>query len=262
MKRIVSVSLGSSAADYEFTTAFLGHEFHIRRVGADWDVSRTEALLRKHDGEADAIGLGMVQDHATVGTRRFHDRLTTRLEQAVTRTAVTTGNTLRTFFDEWAVRHVQQEEGHYFSNARVLFLSGISNYRIASILSEYTRNLRFADPVTLDGVPKVLGSLRLLEGVRGRDGAGPASDGRRGRWRRTARRRPRGTARRSAARWRGRIFSSRPTRKWRSDSHEELHRQGASSPRRSPTTRWRGWGPRACTSSSIGRRSCSTASSA
>ena len=109
------------------------------------------------------IGLGMVRDHATVGTRRLVDRLTARLERAVTRVPVTTGATLRMFFDEWAVRHVQREEGHYFTNARVLFLSGITNYRTAAVLSEYTRNLRFADPVTLDGLPKVLGSLRSLE---------------------------------------------------------------------------------------------------
>jgi predicted amino acid dehydrogenase len=163
MKRIVSVSLGPANADYEFSTRFLGQEFHIRRFGADGDVSRAAALLGRYQGEADACGLGMVRDHAIVGTRQFVDRLTARLEQAVTRVPVTTGARLRTFVDEWAVRHVHNEEGGYFTNARVLFLSGIGNYRAASTLSEYTKNLRFADPITLDGVPALLGSLRALE---------------------------------------------------------------------------------------------------
>jgi predicted amino acid dehydrogenase len=163
MKRIVSVSLGSSRADYEFTTTFLGEAFHVRRLGADWDLARAEALIEREQGQADVIGLGMVRDHATVGTRTLTDRLTARLERAATRAPVTTGATLRMFFDEWAVRHVQREHGQYFTNARVLFLSGITNYRIGAILAEYTRNLRFADPVTLDGVPKILGSLRSLE---------------------------------------------------------------------------------------------------
>jgi predicted amino acid dehydrogenase len=163
MKRIVSVSLGSAAGDYEFTTNFLGHTFHIRRVGADGDPRRAEALLRRFEGEADALGLGMVRDHATVGTRRFVDHLTARLEVAASRVPITTGATLRTFFDEWAVRHVQEEQGDYFTNARVLFLSGITNYRTATVLAEHTRNLAFADPVTLHGVPMVLRSLRGLE---------------------------------------------------------------------------------------------------
>jgi predicted amino acid dehydrogenase len=163
MKRIVSVSLGPSSADYDFTTTFLGHEFHLRRVGADWSIKAAETLLAKHEREADAIGLGMVRDHAVVGTSRYTDPLTARLEGVVTKVPVTTGATLRAMFDEWATRHVQREEGQYFTNARVLFLSGITNYRIASILSEYTKNLKFADPVTLDGVPKVLSSLSGLE---------------------------------------------------------------------------------------------------
>jgi predicted amino acid dehydrogenase len=163
MKRIVSVSLGPSSADYEFTTGFLGQQFHIRRFGADGDIARASALLERYQGEADACGLGMVRDHAVVGTRRFDDRLTARFEQVVTRVPLTTGARLRTFLDEWAVRHVQNEEGQYFTNARVLFLSGIGNYRAASTLAEYTRNFRFADPITFDGLPTVLHSLRALE---------------------------------------------------------------------------------------------------
>jgi len=163
MKRIVSVSLGPASGDYEFTTRFLGHDFHVRRVGADWDLAQAESLLRRYEGEVDAIGLGMVHDHATVGTHRFTDPVTARLEAAVTRVPVTTGARLRTIFEEWAVRHVQLEHPGFFTNARTLFLSGMTNYHIATLLSEYTRNLRFADPATLDGVPKILASLRTLE---------------------------------------------------------------------------------------------------
>ena len=184
MKRIVSVSLGPSSADYEFESRFLGQHFHVRRVGADWDTEKAAALLGAAQGQADAIGLGMVRDHAMVATRRLPDRTTERLEQAVTRVPVTTGAPLRTFFDEWAVRHFQHEEGQYFTNARVLFLSGITNYRTAAVLGEYTRNLAFADPITLIGVPTVLHSVRALEAFarlaatrrRWRD-AGPAHDG-------------------------------------------------------------------------------------
>ena len=167
MKRIVSVSLASSADDYEFETEFLGETFHVRRVGADWDLNKAAALLDGAQYEADAIGLGMVRDHAQVGTRRLRDRLTSRLERVVTNVPVTTCDMLRTFFDEWCVRHVQAEEGQYFTNARTLVLSGITNYRTAAVLSEYSRNLRFADPAILHGVPRILNSLRALEAYAG-----------------------------------------------------------------------------------------------
>jgi predicted amino acid dehydrogenase len=163
MKRIVSISLGPASADYEFSTAFLGEQFTIRRLGCDGDLGKAHRLLERANNEADAVGLGMVRGHAVVGARRYHDRLTSRLERLVTRVPVTTGAALQAFFDEWAVRHVQSEHQQYFTNARILFLSGMANYRTASVLSEFTANLRFADPVLLHRVPVVLRSLRSVE---------------------------------------------------------------------------------------------------
>ena len=167
MKQIVSVSLGSSRADYDHTTTFLGHAFRIRRFGADHDLAKVHALLDRWQGEADVVGLGMVNDHAHVGTRRLVDPTTARLEAAVTRVPVTTGAMLRTFLDEWAVRHIQNDDARYFSNARVLFLSGMTNYRLAQALTEYTPNVSFADPLLQLGVPKLLTSVRALEAYAG-----------------------------------------------------------------------------------------------
>ena len=42
-------------------------------------------------------------------------------------------------------------------------MSGMANYRTARVLSEYTENLTFADPVLQLGIPKFLTSLHALE---------------------------------------------------------------------------------------------------
>jgi predicted amino acid dehydrogenase len=162
MKTIISISLGASAGDYDFTTRFRGQTFRLRRFGTDHDVRRALGLLARWQGECDAIGLGMVRDHQRVGTRRLDDPTTAALEEAVSEVPVTTGARLRGFLDEWAIRHVHEHQRHPFTNARVLFLSGLTNYRSAQVLSEYTRNLRFADPVGL-GVPALLRSIPQLE---------------------------------------------------------------------------------------------------
>jgi predicted amino acid dehydrogenase len=162
MKTIVSISLGACAGDYDFTTRFRGHTFRIRRFGTDHDERRALDLLARWQGECDVIGLGMVRDHQFVGTRRLDDPTTTALEAAVSEVPVTTGARLRAFLDEWAIRHVDEHQRHPFTNARVLFLSGLTSYRSAQVLSEYTRNLRFADPVAL-GLPAPLRSIAQLE---------------------------------------------------------------------------------------------------
>lgn len=76
---------------------------------------------------------------------------------------VTTGAGLRGILQEWAVRHTQSELGHFFDNARVLFINGQAGYRIARSLAEHTDNLFFADPYIDFGVPRLLTSLNQLE---------------------------------------------------------------------------------------------------
>ncbi|MCA0911462.1 dehydrogenase [Marinobacter nauticus] len=163
MKTVVSVSQGSSEYDYELETTFLKQPFRIIRVGTDGNLERAEAVLDSVCGEADAIGLSMIHDHYQVGCEQLEHPDTARLEACVPDKPVTTGAGLRSILQEWAVRHTQTELGHFFDNARVLFLNGQAGYRIAKALSEHTDNLFFADPYLDFGVPRLLTSLRQLE---------------------------------------------------------------------------------------------------
>lgn len=163
MKTVVSVSQGSSEYDYELETTFLEQPFRIIRVGTDGNLERAEAVLDSVCGEADAIGLSMIHDHYQVGREQLEHPDTARLEACIPDKPVTTGAGLRGILQEWAVRHTQTELGHFFDNARVLFLNGQAGYRIAKALSEHTDNLFFADPYLDFGVSRLLTSLRQLE---------------------------------------------------------------------------------------------------
>lgn len=163
MKTVVSVSQGSSEYDYDLETTFLGHPFRIIRLGADGDLARAESLLESVHDQADAIGLSMIHDHYQIGRERLQHPDTARLEAFVPDKPVTTGAGLRGILQEWAVRHTQSELGHFFDNARVLFMNGQASYRIAKSLSEHTDNLFFADPYNDFGVPRMLTSFKQLE---------------------------------------------------------------------------------------------------
>ena len=164
MKKIVSVSLGPARDDYEFQTSFLGKTFQVSRVGVDGDIARAAELIRKFDWEADAISIGGVKLPYAIGHEKLVRRHAEKLERLAERvkTPVCTGDSLRNVAFEWALRHIEFEFGHYFDNARVLFLSGMTHYRIAKVMSEFTDNLTFADPVLESGVPKFLGSVEEL----------------------------------------------------------------------------------------------------
>jgi hypothetical protein len=163
MKKVVTVTLGSSKQDFEFKTKFLGQSFTVARMGADRDTGKAWELMRRQQATADAIGLGEIPDHYHVGLRTVVNKETERLTNVVTRVPVTTGATLRRLLQVRAVRYVQKELGSYFNNNLVLFLSGMRNYDMAVAMSDYTKNLSFADAVFQTGAPTMLTSLDQLE---------------------------------------------------------------------------------------------------
>jgi predicted amino acid dehydrogenase len=163
IKKVATVTLGSSRRDFSFETDFLGHRFQVKRLGADDDTNKAWDLMRRHQAKVDAIGLGEVGDHYHVGQDTVINKETRRLLNVVTRVPVTTGARLRRLLQVRAVRYVQNHLGSYFNNNLVLFLSGMRNYDMAVAMSDYTPNLKFADALAQTGAPKMLTSLRQLE---------------------------------------------------------------------------------------------------
>ena len=162
MKTVISISMGSSKQDFEFTTRFLGQQLSVRRLGTDGSAAKAIKLLKHWEKQADAIGLGLAKERYSVGSLRFVDKESERLKAMVTSVPVTTGGRLGEIFQEWAVRHTQNELGGHFNNAHVLFFSGMTQYKLAMSMSEYTENMQFADPLLQLGVPKLLTSLDAL----------------------------------------------------------------------------------------------------
>ncbi len=163
MKKVVTVSLGSSKYDFSFETDFLGERFQIKRLGADDDTGKAWELMRRQQTMADAIGLGEIGDHWHVGQNTVINKETRRLLNVVTRVPATTGATLRRLLQVRALRYVQNHLGNYFNNNIVLFLSGMRNWDMAQAMSDYTPNLQFADALAQTGAPTLLTSLQQLE---------------------------------------------------------------------------------------------------
>jgi len=163
MKHVLGISLGARRQDFEFRTTLLGQPMRVQRLGTNGSVPLAARLLRKSNGQADAIGLGLVTDSADLGARRQRRADAGALAALVTDTPLSTGARLADIFLEWAVRHAQSTLGHYFDNAIVLFFSGQAHHKLATAMAEYTPNLLFADPLLQLGVPKLLTSLDQLD---------------------------------------------------------------------------------------------------
>ena len=71
MKKVVSVSLGSSKRDHKVIANMAGEEFEISRVGTDGDFERALSVIGELDGNVDAIGLGGIDVYLYAGDTRY-----------------------------------------------------------------------------------------------------------------------------------------------------------------------------------------------
>jgi hypothetical protein len=145
--------LGAAAQDFAFTATFLGEKLHVQRLGTDGSTARAVALVRQWDSKADAIGLGVLKDRYRAGSHRFVEKDSAKLKAVAKQALTTIGGRLSDILQEWSVRHAQIQLGNYFNNARVVFLSGMTNYKLAMSMAEYTDNVMFADPLLQSACP-------------------------------------------------------------------------------------------------------------
>jgi predicted amino acid dehydrogenase len=165
MKQIVSISLGPGSLDYNFKAQFLNQQVRIRRIGTDSDIEKAAGLVGKWDNKADAIGLGGLKPPYDIGPDHVRQKYREKLDLlgANLQIPITTGESLRKVTHEWSLRYLEFKFGKYFTNAKVLFFSGMINYTAAKVMSEFTENLVFADPILEDGIPKFLNTIGDLE---------------------------------------------------------------------------------------------------
>lgn len=164
MKRIVSISLGSSRRNYQGTTTLLGQAIDLQRIGTDGDVETAASLIDRYDGQVDAFALGEPAAMVRVGKAAYPHRALMRLAGRARHTPVVDGSRILATLGRWMVQRTAECIPDVFQGRRILFLSGVECYPLAQALEAYQPVMRFADPLLSGwGGGLALHSLRQLE---------------------------------------------------------------------------------------------------
>jgi hypothetical protein len=145
MKRVVSVSLGSSSRDHRAQVELLGEEFDIARIGTDGSIDKAIAKLKELDGTVDAIGLGGIDVYLYAGSDRYAVRDGLRLLDAAKITPVVDGSGLKNTLERQAVAYLQAELGIVLRGKRVLMVSALDRFGMAQALVEAGADVIFGD---------------------------------------------------------------------------------------------------------------------
>jgi len=163
MKRVVSVSLGSSARDKRVETEILGEPFVIERIGTDGDTARYQALVEELDGRVDAIGMGGIDLYLRAGRSRYQIRDAARLIRGVRRTPVVDGGGIKNSWEKYIIlEYLPKEAGISFAGRRVLLVSSVDRYGMAEAFSQAGAQVLFGDFYFALGVPIPMRSLATV----------------------------------------------------------------------------------------------------
>jgi hypothetical protein len=145
VKRVVSVSLGSSSRDHRAEVDLLGERFEISRVGTDGKLDKAIALIGELDGTVDAIGLGGIDVYLYAGKDRYAFRDGLRLLAAAKKTPVVDGSGLKNTLERNAVAFMQSDLGFDLRGQRVLMVSALDRFGMAQALVQAGADVVFGD---------------------------------------------------------------------------------------------------------------------
>lgn len=131
----------------------LGKTVEIRHLGCDADPTLMAEQIRQLDGTVDAIALEGVSGRLKLGSETMEHGAGAPLLHLAETTPVVDGSGIRAAMERWAVRLAADAEPGIWSRKRVLMVPGLNHNGLAQALSQYTEELRYADPVVYFGLP-------------------------------------------------------------------------------------------------------------
>ncbi len=145
MKKIVSVSLGSSTRDHRAVVNLLGEDFDISRTGVDGKLDAAIELVRELDGKVDAIGLGGIDVYLYAGQKRYAMRDGLRLLEAAKVTPVVDGSGLKNTLEREEVRFMHDDLGVELRGKHVLMVSALDRFGMAQAFVQAGADVLFGD---------------------------------------------------------------------------------------------------------------------
>ncbi|HBE76980.1 MAG TPA: quinate 5-dehydrogenase [Firmicutes bacterium] len=163
MKRVVSVSLGSSKRDHRVQVEFLGEQVTIERIGTDGDLEKAIEMIEELDGKVDAFGMGGIDLYLIAGGKRFVVRDAARMAKAAKFSPMVDGSGLKNTLERQVVDYLQNHLKLQLQGKRVLMVSGVDRFGMAEAFTKAGCRMVFGDLIFALGLPIPLTSLRSLQ---------------------------------------------------------------------------------------------------
>jgi len=164
MKRVVSISLGSSRRNHKAEVDFKGVRFTVERIGTDGDMRKMISMISKLDGQVDAFGLGGIDLFIGTPAHRYTLRDGKKIVAAAQKTPIVDGSGLKDTLERMTIQHLQGM-GWDFRGKSALLTSAMDRWGMAESLANAGCRLEIGDLVFALGIPLSMQKLSTLDRV-------------------------------------------------------------------------------------------------
>ena len=162
MRRVVSISLGSSKRDHKAIECFGGETFSIERIGTDGDRNKAISLIRELDGQVDAFGMGGTDLYIYAGKRRYTFRESARIAAAARITPIVDGSGVKNTLERRVIRSLETQYGMSFRGRKTLVVCAVDRFGLAEELVSAGADTVFGDLLFGLGLPVPIRSPQML----------------------------------------------------------------------------------------------------
>jgi hypothetical protein len=165
LKRIISVSLGSSKRDHRVETQFFGEEVIIERIGTDGNYQQVVSLLKSMDGKVDAFGMGGIDLYLFAGQKRYQIKDAVNIAKTPKITPIVDGSGLKNTLERRVISYLQNELNIELKGKKVLMVAAVDRYGMAEAFDGAGCQMTFGDIMFGLGLPIPLRTLASLQRV-------------------------------------------------------------------------------------------------
>lgn len=169
MKKILSISVGSSSRDHTTKHVFLGQECELSRQGTDGDFEKAVQRYADMDGKVDAFGVGGVEFFLRVGKKKYYFKDVSRIRRAVKISKVGDGNGVKGLLERRAFqaleKHLNEKENKTLKGMPALLTTAVDRYGMGEAMVDADLDLTIGDLMFALGLPipvKKLSTVRVM----------------------------------------------------------------------------------------------------
>ncbi|AIS53249.1 hypothetical protein TKV_c21160 [Thermoanaerobacter kivui] len=162
MKRVVSISIGSSRRNKTTEVEILGEKFIIERIGTDGDLKKAIELIKELDGKVDAFGMGGIDLYLSAGNKRYIIKDALPLKNAAKITPIVDGSGLKNTLERKVIKYIQKKGIVDLKGKKVLMTSVMDRFGMAQAFYEEGARLIIGDLMFALNIPIPLHSLKVV----------------------------------------------------------------------------------------------------